>query len=120
MKRSIFQLASIYLVGSVFGRGLFYGSNILLSRGLGAEALGIFAFGLSVVKIGGLLGNLGLDETVQRVIPEYRSASEEEKLAGLIQLAILVPVIVGSIVSGIFLHFRASHRHIWVGCFPHY
>ena len=46
MRQNITKLASIALVGGLIGRGLRYTLNIIISRGLGAEALGLFAFGI--------------------------------------------------------------------------
>ncbi|MFY4812381.1 flippase [Haloarcula sp. AONF1] len=106
MKKSIVQLASVYLVGSIFGRGVFYGTNVLLSRGLGPDALGVFAFGLTVIKIGSLLGNIGLDETVQRFVPKYVTSDDDAKLQGLLRLAIILPFAFGGMVSVILYSLR--------------
>lgn len=106
MKKSIVQLASVYLVGSIFGRGVMYGTNVLLSRGLGAGALGVFAFGLTVVQIGSLLGNIGLDETVQRFVPQYVTAEENPKLRGLLRLAIVLPIVLGAAVASVLYLLR--------------
>lgn len=63
--------ASISLVGSVGGRGLFFLSQIFLARWLGPEVYGLYAIGWTTLRISSLLTPLGLDKGVVRIGAEF-------------------------------------------------
>lgn len=66
MRDSITKLVSISFFGGLIGRGLRYGFNVVIARGLGFEALGVFAFGMVVMKGGGVFVRLGLDSAAKK------------------------------------------------------
>ena len=71
-ENSILKLTSVAFVGGLLGRGLRYLLNIIIARGVGAEALGLFALGLVVLKASALIARVGLDEAAQRYVPIYQ------------------------------------------------
>lgn len=99
MKRSIFQLASVAFVGIIIGKGLRFAFNVVIARGLGAEALGVFAFGLVVAKTISVLARMGLDQAAQKYIPVFSNADQSSKLSGLVFLCTATPLLVGSIFA---------------------
>lgn len=102
MRQSITKLASIALVGGLIGRGLRYALNIIISRGLGPEALGLFAFGMVVMKLTGVLARAGLDNAAQKFVPIYREEDDAARVSGLVVLCLGIPLVFGSILATMF------------------
>jgi len=111
MKQNFTNLVSIAFVGGLVGRGLRYGFNIVIARGLGPDALGLVAFGLVVMKAISVVSQMGLDQAAQKYIPIYLSEKEPELVSGTALLCIGLPLIVGTAISvGIYLQREALAR----------
>lgn len=104
MKNSITQLVSIAFVGGLLGRGLRYGINVVIARGLGPEALGLFAFGMVVMKASAVVSQLGLDRAVQKYVPIYQG--DNSRVTGTILLCVGVPLLSGILVSSALYLFQ--------------
>lgn len=101
MRNSITKLVSISFLGGLIGRGLRYGFNIVIARGLGLEALGVFAFGMVVMKAGGVFARFGLDSAAQKFIPIYRTNDEPTKVSGTVLICLLTPLLAGGVIVGV-------------------
>lgn len=101
MRQSITKLTSIALVGGLIGRGLRYSLNVLVSRGLGPEALGLFAFGMVLMKVLGVVARSGLDNAAQKFIPIHRRDGDAARLTGLTSICVGLPLVFGSILAGV-------------------
>lgn len=99
MRNSITTLVSIAFLGGLIGRGFRYLFNIVIARGLGLDALGVFAFGMVVMKGCGVFARIGLDSAVQKYIPIYRSEDDAARVNGTVILGFVVPLLVGGIIS---------------------
>ena len=99
MKKSFTKLTSIALIGGLIGRGLRYGLNIIVSRGLGPEALGLFAFGMVLMKAVGVLARSGLDNAAQKFIPIYQQEGDVARVSGIVLLCVGAPFIIGSVLG---------------------
>ena len=99
MKGSITKLASVSFVGGLIGLGLKYVLNIIIARGFGTEELGVFAFGLAIMKTIGIFSKMGFDEATKKYIPRYLSEGDKSSINGTIVLAAILPFLVGSILS---------------------
>lgn len=99
MRDNITKLVSISFLGGLIGRGLRYGFNVIIARGLGLEALGIFAFGIVILKGGGVFARVGLDNAVQKFIPVYRGDDDPARVSGTVILCLVTPLFVGSILA---------------------
>lgn len=99
MRNSITKLVSIAFLGGLIGRGLRYGFNIVIARGLGLDALGLFAFGMVVMKGGGVFARIGLDSAAQKYIPIYRSADDAARVSGTVIMGLVVPLLVGGVLA---------------------
>lgn len=108
MKKSFLQVASIALLGNLLGKGLNYGFNIVIANGLGPDALGLFAFGLVVVRIASIPTRAGLDQAAQKFIPIYKNSGDKNTLTGIVLLCLLTPLILGSILATI-LYLNRKH-----------
>ncbi len=100
MRNSITKLVSIAFLGGLIGRGFRYGFNIVIARGLGLEALGLFAFGMVVMKGGGVFARIGLDNAAQKYIPIYRSEGDPARVSGTVILGLAVPLLFGGVLAG--------------------
>ncbi|MBX0296634.1 polysaccharide biosynthesis C-terminal domain-containing protein [Haloarcula nitratireducens] len=114
MRDSITKLVSIAFLGGLIGRGFRYGFSVTIARGLGLDALGIFAFGMVVMKGAGVFARVGLDSAANKYIPIYRGQDDAERLNGTVLLCLLIPLLVGTIVA-VLLYFGRGVIHSTVG-----
>lgn len=108
MRQSLSGVISVAFVGGLIGRGLRYGLSVVIARGLGAEALGVFAFGMVVMKASGVLARAGLDNAAQKFVPRFVNESDEPRLYGTIILCLGLPLLFGGLLSGTIYVFRDS------------
>jgi O-antigen/teichoic acid export membrane protein len=106
MRNSITKLVSIAFLGGLIGRGLRYGFNIVIARGLGLDALGLFAFGMVVMKGGGVFARVGLDTAAQKYIPIYHSEGDSARVSGTVIICLVVPLVVGAVFATILYTSR--------------
>lgn len=99
MQNSITKLVSIAFLGGLIGRGLRYGFNIVIARGLGLDALGLFAFGMVVMKGGGVFARVGLDNAAQKYIPIYRSEDDPARVSGTVLFTLAIPLLAGGVLA---------------------
>ena len=99
MNKNITTVVSIAFVGGLIGRGLRYLLNVVIARGLGAEALGTFAFGMVVLKFLSVFSRLGFDNAALKYVPRYRSETKESHILGLTIVGLGFPVATGIILA---------------------
>jgi O-antigen/teichoic acid export membrane protein len=108
MKRSILGYIGISFVGGLLGRGFQYLLSLIIARGLGAGALGVFSIGLVILRLSSAFSILGLDTAAQKFIPIYKN-KDRDSLTGFVVLSILSPVVFGSLSAGIlYLIFTST------------
>ena len=93
-------------IGNIGGSILKYGSNVLIQRGFGAGAFGLYTLGMSVVGIVTAIFNLGLDDAMVRYVSIYRA---RRKIASMRGLAIFCTALAGAsgILGALFMLFTA-------------
>lgn len=111
MRQSITNLVSIAFVGGMIGKGLRYGINVVVARGLDTEALGLFAFGIVLMKAVSVVSQMGLDRAAQKYIPIYVADDRPALVSGTAVLCLGVPFVVGSVAAAL-LH---SQWHVLDG-----
>lgn len=99
MKKSILGLVSISFFGGLIGRGLRYGGNVIVARGLGTEAFGAFVFGMVVMKFVGVIAKGGFDDAAQKFVPEFNQSNEQSRLTGLAILCLGGSLTIGALLS---------------------
>ncbi|KPN29436.1 archaeal glycosylation protein R [Halolamina pelagica] len=114
MRDSITKLVSISFLGGLIGRALRYGFNVVIARGLGVEALGIFAFGMVIMKGGGVFARVGLDNAAKKYIPIYRDNDDPARVSGTILLCLGTPFVVGTVIA-VVLYFGKGLTEKLVG-----
>jgi O-antigen/teichoic acid export membrane protein len=97
----LLELVSIAFVGTVVGRGLVYGLNLVVARGFGPEAVGAFAVGTVVMNLGSLISRGGLDDAAKRRIPVHLADSNRQRLTGTVLVGLVFPVVAGIVLAGV-------------------
>lgn len=101
MRRSLTGLISLAFVGGLLGRGLRYLLNIIIARSIGLDALGIFAFGLVVLKAAAVVARLGLDNAALKYVPRFLEEEDREGLAGFSVFILLCSFSTGILISSL-------------------
>jgi O-antigen/teichoic acid export membrane protein len=76
--------SGVYFAGTLFSLGLGYVFKVYLARWLGAEALGAYALGLTLVGFVGTFNSLGLGTTAVRFAAKYRAERKWQQLRALL------------------------------------
>jgi O-antigen/teichoic acid export membrane protein len=95
LDRNLTNLISISFAGRIIGSGLQYLTYLIVGRQLGAEALGMFTFGIVVLNLGALVSKVGLDKAVKKFVPMYDSSDRDRYLSGLMVLCLGIPFLLG-------------------------
>ena len=74
----------VYFAGTLFTMGAGYLVKIYVARVLGAEQLGLYALGMTLVNLVQMAGMLGLHGTAPRFVAVYNSAGKYELLRGFL------------------------------------
>jgi O-antigen/teichoic acid export membrane protein len=80
----ISRQSGIYFAGTILSAALGYLFKIYLARTLGAEALGIFALGMTLVGLIGVFNSLGLAEAAVRFSAVYRATGKVGPMRSLL------------------------------------
>src|SRR5437868_7085017 len=91
--KEIGRQSSLFLVGSLFTIAAGYFVKIYVARVLGAQPLGVYALGMTIVSFVQLFGALGLPATAARYVAVYNCPDHEDVLRGFltrITFAILI------------------------------
>ncbi len=76
--KELLKGSSIFIVFKFFGLITAYTFTLLITRNLGADAMGIFALSFTVLQITSALGRLGLDTALIRFVAEYSSQGRKD------------------------------------------
>jgi O-antigen/teichoic acid export membrane protein len=79
--------SAVFFAGTLFTAGAGYFFKIYLARVLGAESLGIYALGMTVVGFFGLFNGLGLPQAAVRFVAAYSAAGQWQRLYGFFRRA---------------------------------
>ena len=86
--KSISRHSTVYFAGTLFTALSGYFFKIYLARTLGAEALGLYALGISIVGVIGLFNSVGLPTAGARFVSEYSSQGNYARLGAFLRGAI--------------------------------
>lgn len=121
---SISHHSAVYFAGTIFTAAAGYFFKVYLARSLGAEALGLYALGMSVVGFLGLFNAAGLPSAAARFIAEYQSRADFPRLGaflrrslGLLSVGNLllgaVLIAIGPWIAVHFYHAPALSAYFW-------
>jgi O-antigen/teichoic acid export membrane protein len=100
--------AGVTLFGKATGALLKFGTQVSLTRLLGAGAYGVYAEGLAIFQVAELLAGLGLGLGTVRWIAVHIKAGDERRLKGVLQQAVGLPLVAGGVVGAVL--FLASGK----------
>jgi O-antigen/teichoic acid export membrane protein len=95
--------SAVFFAGTLFTAGAGYFFKIYLARVLGAEMLGIYALGMTVGGVLGLIAALGLPQAAARYVAVYSGTGRYAELKGFLWRCIAVLAVANLIVAGIML-----------------
>ncbi|WP_254545798.1 oligosaccharide flippase family protein [Halomarina pelagica] len=102
MNKSLTEQFSVAFLGGIFGRALRYSFSLIIAQGLGLDALGLFAFGLVLLKVGSVIARVGFDTAAQKFVPIYQNHGDNPRVTGIILVSIFTPLLVGVILNLLF------------------
>jgi len=117
--------SSVYFSGRMFALAAGYFFKIYLTRELGAEALGTYALGLTIIGSLGIFNAFGLSRSATRFVSAYRATGQYELLRGLLVRCVLmlvltnllfVPILllVGPAIAVRIYHVPALSGYLWI------
>ncbi len=121
---SISRQSAVYFAGTILTAAAGYFFKIYLARKLGAEALGLYALGMSIVGFLGLFNAVGLPTAAARFVAEYSASGQFARLGAFLRsgLALLsvgnlllgvVVMVAGPWVAVHFYHAPALRSYFW-------
>lgn len=96
----------MFFAGTLFTAALGYLFKIYLARVLGAEALGIYALGMTVGGVLGLIAALGLPQAAARYVAVYSGSGRYAELKGFMWRGLAVLAVANLLVAAIMLLLR--------------
>ena len=120
----ISRQSGIVFAGTIFTAALGYGFKVYLARVLGAEALGLYALGMTIISLLGILNGLGLPDSAVRFVAFYSASKKFEALRSLLWngswmlLAANVIFAAGFLKVGPWIATRFYHSPQLVGYLP--
>lgn len=100
--------AGITFAGILAGGTLQYLYHILLARYLGAEILGEFVLGITIVTIAASLSRMGLDYGILKYVPVYRSTQDKSRIKGTVVEALKLSGMIGVVISAVLVILSAQ------------
>jgi O-antigen/teichoic acid export membrane protein len=102
----ISRQSGIISAGTIFTAAAGYIFKIYLARTLGAEVLGIYALGMTVVGLVGVFGGLGLTWAASRFPAAYVSTGRLGELRGFIAWSVVILAVVNGLLAGCVVFMR--------------
>lgn len=96
---TISRQSAVFFAGTVFTAGIGWLFKIYVARKLGPEALGVYALGMTVVSLTGLLAAMGLPITASRFVAAYVGTGKLDYLRGFLGRSILFLVGMGTLLG---------------------
>lgn len=93
-------------VGTAFGKGLFFLSQLLMARLLGAEAFGLYVLGFVVVRISEVISRFGLNIGGMRFVSLHRDG-DQSRLKGVLISATAISFASGTVMA-VFLYLLSG------------
>lgn len=100
---SIGRQSAVYFAGTILTTAAGYFFRVYLARTLGAEGLGLYALGMSMVGFLALFGVMGLPMAASRFVAEYSAKRDYLRLGGLLRRSLTVLAIANIILAAVLL-----------------
>ncbi len=121
---SLSRQSAIYFAGTILTTAAGFFFKVFLARSLGAEPLGIYTLGMTIVGVLGVFNALGLPTAATRFVSAYCARGEFDRLGtllrGSLSLLIVCNLLLGSLlllgggwVAAKFYHLPALSPYLW-------
>ncbi|MGC6471074.1 MAG: flippase [Flavobacteriales bacterium] len=101
----IVKQSSIYFFGSIFSVVVGFFFKIYLSKKLGAEGLGLYTLGGSIIGVIGVFLTLGHANGLVKFISKYKATKEYFKLFSFLNRTVLFNLLTASLFCFVFVFF---------------
>ena len=98
---TISRQSAVFFAGTMFTTAAGYLFKLFVARKLGAELLGVYALGMTVVGLLGVFAALGLPSAASRFVAVYTGTGKTDLLRGLLGRSTLFLLIVSSILAAV-------------------
>ncbi len=116
--KELLKGSSIAFVLRILGIIAGYIFTLLITRGYGAEAMGVFALSFTLLQISSVIGRLGMDTALLRFVAEYSSQGKWDIVKDIYRKAIKL-VLPFSIFVSILVFFLSPYIAEFVFKKPH-
>jgi O-antigen/teichoic acid export membrane protein len=99
----ISRQSSVFFAGTLFTAISGYVFKVYLARVLGAESLGIYALGMTMVGFFGIFNGLGLPQSAVRFVSAYSANAQFDRLRAFLGHGTLLLLIANFLLAGCFL-----------------
>ena len=99
----ISRQSGVAFAGTVFTAVVGYAFKIYLARFLGAEALGLYALGITIISFLGMVNILGIPESAVRFVAEYSASQKISELRALLWNGTWILLATNLISGGVLL-----------------
>ncbi len=96
--------SSVFFAGTMFTAAIGYLFKIYLARKLGAEALGLYALGMTIIGFLGLFSGLGMSQSAVRFVALYTATGKIEQLRAFI-VRCLILLLAANVAIGALVVF---------------
>src|SRR5438094_1870857 len=100
---SISRQSFVYFAGTIFTAAAGYFFKIYLARTLGAEALGLYVLGMTIIGFVGVFNSLGLPMAAARFVAAYCARGEYSQLGRFLRGSLGLLSAVNVLLAGIVL-----------------
>jgi O-antigen/teichoic acid export membrane protein len=110
----ISRQSAVFFLGTLFTMGAGYLVKVYVARVLGAEQLGLYALGMTMVGFVQMAGMLGLQGTAPRFVSVYTATGKPDELRGFLTRSIGAIVFLNTVFSiGLVLSGRWIARNLY-------
>jgi O-antigen/teichoic acid export membrane protein len=110
----ISRQSAVFFLGTLFTMGAGYLVKVYVARVLGAEQLGIYALGMTMVSFVQMAGMLGLQGTAPRFVAVYNATGKFDELRGFLSRSTRAIVFLNVVLSvGLVLSGRWIARNLY-------
>jgi len=105
-KRNMGQISRqslVFFAGTIFTMGAGYLVKIYVARVLGAEQLGLYALGMTLVTLTQLFAVLGLQGTAGRYVAVYNATGKWNELRGLLMRTVSMAVLLNLLFAAVMV-----------------
>ena len=100
--------SGIHIAGNAFSNICRYIAIFIAVRVLGVTAFGYYILGLTIISIGTIFSNMGLNYGVFRFVPIYRGQQDIEKVKGVILFCGKL-LLLGSVIISLIIFFSSQY-----------